>query len=144
MRGVGGAYYQEKAELPSIKEALPEYAKVNAQILQDVALRVARAFQAFFQRIQAGETPGYPAFRSATATIASSTHKSATTTAARGWITPFSSCRKSDAALCAGLAHWKVRPRPLLNCVRQMGGMSAYPAPACPRNRSPPLDEKSA
>jgi putative transposase len=30
--------------------------------LQDVALRVDRAFQAFFRRVQAGETPGYPRF----------------------------------------------------------------------------------
>jgi putative transposase len=55
-------YYQQKAELPGIKEAMPEYAEVNAQMLQDVVLRVDRAFQAFFRRVQAGETPGYPRF----------------------------------------------------------------------------------
>jgi putative transposase len=64
-RGVSVSYYQQKAELPGIKEAMPEYAEVNAQVLQDVVLRVDRAFQAFFQRIregQNGQTPGYPRF----------------------------------------------------------------------------------
>jgi putative transposase len=63
MRGVTVTYYQQKAELPGIKEALPEYAEVNSQVLQDVVLRVERAYQAFFQRMQAGETPGYPRFQ---------------------------------------------------------------------------------
>jgi putative transposase len=31
--------------------------------LQDVILRVERAYQAFFRRLQAGEHPGYPRFR---------------------------------------------------------------------------------
>jgi putative transposase len=62
MRGASVTYYQQKAELPGIKEAMPEYAEVNAQVLQDVVLRVDRAFQAFFQRIQEGRTPGYPRF----------------------------------------------------------------------------------
>ncbi len=63
MRGVSVSYYQQKAELPSIKEAMPEYAEINAQVLQDVILRVERAYHAFFRRIKAGETPGYPRFR---------------------------------------------------------------------------------
>ena len=62
MRGVTVTYYQQKAELPSIKEAMPEYAEVNAQVLQDVVLRVDRAFEAFFRRIREGQTPGYPRF----------------------------------------------------------------------------------
>ena len=55
-------YYQQKAELPDIKEAMPEYGEVNAQVLQDVVQRVDRAFQAFFRRVKSGETPGYPRF----------------------------------------------------------------------------------
>jgi putative transposase len=58
--GVSVPYYQQKAELPGIKEALPEYAEVHSQVLQDVVLRVDRAFQAFFRRIREGQTPGYP------------------------------------------------------------------------------------
>jgi putative transposase len=62
LRGVLVTYYQQKAELPGIKEAMPEYAEINAQVLQDVVLRVDRAFQAFFRRLRAGQTPGYPRF----------------------------------------------------------------------------------
>jgi putative transposase len=60
--GITVTYYQQKAELPGIKEAMPEYAEVHSQVLQDVVLRVDRAFQAFFRRIASGETPGYPRF----------------------------------------------------------------------------------
>jgi putative transposase len=61
--GVSVTYYQQKAELPGIKEAMPEYGEVHSQVLQDVVLRVDRAFQAFFRRVKAGETPGYPRFQ---------------------------------------------------------------------------------
>jgi putative transposase len=61
-RGVSVTYYEHTSEPPGTKEATPEYAEVNAQVVQDVALRVDRAFQAFFQRIQEGQTPGYPRF----------------------------------------------------------------------------------
>ncbi len=62
MRGVTVTYYQQKAELPGIKEAMPEYAEVNSQVLQDVVLRVDLAFQAFFRRLREGQAPGYPRF----------------------------------------------------------------------------------
>ena len=61
-RGVSVTYYQQKAELPGIKDAMPEYAEVHSQILQDVVLRVERAFQGFFRRRREGQTPGYPRF----------------------------------------------------------------------------------
>jgi putative transposase len=63
MRGVTLTYYQQKAELPGIKAAMPEYAEVHSQVLQDVVLRVEHAYQAFFQRLQDGGTPGYPRFQ---------------------------------------------------------------------------------
>jgi putative transposase len=59
---VSVTYYQQKAQLPGIKEAMPEFADVHSQVLQDVVLRVDRAFQAFFRRMQEGQTPGYPRF----------------------------------------------------------------------------------
>jgi putative transposase len=62
-QGTGASYYQQKAELPDLKAAFPEYAEVNAQVLQDVLLRVERAYQAFFRRVRDGETPGYPRFQ---------------------------------------------------------------------------------
>src|SRR5215469_13447014 len=60
--GLSVDYYQQKAELPGIKTEMPEYAEVHSQVLQDVVHRVDRAFQAYFRRVQAGETPGYPRF----------------------------------------------------------------------------------
>src|SRR5215475_2040126 len=62
-QSIGATYSQQKAELPDLKAACPEYAEVNAQVLQDVILRVDRAFQAFFRRVQAGKEPGYPRFQ---------------------------------------------------------------------------------
>src|SRR5258708_25087170 len=59
-QGRSATYYQQKAELPDLKAAFPDYAEVNAQVLQDVLLRVERAYQAFFRRMRAGEIPGYP------------------------------------------------------------------------------------
>jgi putative transposase len=55
-------YYQQKAELPDLKADFPAYTEVHSQVLQDVLLRLDRAFQAFFRRLQAGEQPGYPRF----------------------------------------------------------------------------------
>ena len=63
--GVSVSYYQQKAELPGIKDAMPEYAEVHSQVLQDVLTRLDRAFQAFFRRVKDGETPGYPRFQGA-------------------------------------------------------------------------------
>jgi putative transposase len=62
-QGVSARYYQQKAELSDLKAACPEFGEVHTHVLQDVILRVDRTFQAFFRRVRAGETPGYPRFR---------------------------------------------------------------------------------
>jgi putative transposase len=56
-------YSQQAGELPDLKRACPEFAEVHSQVLQDVLMRLDRAFQAFFRRLQAGEEPGYPRFK---------------------------------------------------------------------------------
>ncbi len=56
-------YYRQKAELPDLKVDIPEYTEVHSQVLQDVLLRLDRAFQAFFRRVSDGEEPGYPRFQ---------------------------------------------------------------------------------
>ena len=58
--GVSLSRYTQEAELKELRAAFPEYAEVHSQVLQDVVQRVDRAFQAFFRRVKAGETPGYP------------------------------------------------------------------------------------
>ena len=48
--------------LPS-KRLGPRWLTVQSQVLQNVAVRIDLAFQAFFRRVRAGEKPGYPRFR---------------------------------------------------------------------------------
>jgi putative transposase len=59
-QGKSATCYQQKAELPDLKAACPEYAEVHAQVLQDVILRVEPTYRAFFRRAKNGEVPGYP------------------------------------------------------------------------------------
>jgi putative transposase len=64
MAGVTMSYYEQKRELPGVKEVRPEYREIGSQVLQDVIQRVEWTFAAFFRRVRAGENPGYPRFRS--------------------------------------------------------------------------------
>ena len=62
--------YQTQGSAPSMrdqqkamtqwKKTHSELATVHSQVLQNVAVRVELAFQAFFRRVRQGETPGYP------------------------------------------------------------------------------------
>ena len=62
MCGVSVNCYQQKAQLPEIRALREDCAAVHSQVLQDVVLRIDRAFKAFFRRVKAGEMPGYPRF----------------------------------------------------------------------------------
>jgi putative transposase len=59
--------YDQQATLPALKATRPALAAVQSQVLQNVAVRIDLAFQAFFRRVRTGErtgaTPGYPRFR---------------------------------------------------------------------------------
>ena len=52
--------YEQEAALTHWKKDHPELSEVHAHLLQNVAHRVDLAFRAFFRRVKAGETPGYP------------------------------------------------------------------------------------
>src|SRR5579871_1525087 len=54
---------EQQKQLPLWKQTHPELREVNAQVLQNVAVRVDLAFTAFFRRVKAGENPGYPRFK---------------------------------------------------------------------------------
>jgi putative transposase len=56
-------YYDSKKMIPIWKQDKPELKTVHSQVLQEVIKRVDLAFQAFFRRVKAGETPGYPRFK---------------------------------------------------------------------------------
>jgi len=70
-------YYEQKRELVEIKEVCPEYQEIASHVLQDVILRVKKAYNGFFRRVKKGETPGYPRF------VGSTRYRSFTTPMAR-------------------------------------------------------------
>ena len=49
--------------LPIWKQYHPELKQVYSQVLQNCQVRVDLAFKAFFRRVKAGDTPGYPRFK---------------------------------------------------------------------------------
>src|SRR5215469_15042550 len=57
------SYNQQATQLPEIKELRPEYNAIHSQVLQDVLRRVKKAYDNFFRRVKAGQTPGYPRFQ---------------------------------------------------------------------------------
>jgi putative transposase len=57
------SYHQQATTLPELKQEHTSLKGVHAQVLQNVALRIDLAFQAFCRRLKAGEEPGYPRFR---------------------------------------------------------------------------------
>jgi putative transposase len=64
MAGKSISYYEQKRDLPEIKaEIREEYQNIHSQVLQDVLLRLDKAFKAFFGRVKNGEEPGYPRFQ---------------------------------------------------------------------------------
>jgi putative transposase len=132
-------YYQQAMELPDLKAACPEYAEVNAQVLQDVLRRLDKTFQAFFRRLHAGEKVSYPRFR--------------------GWgrYNSFTYPQYGGGAVLDGgvlslskIGRIRMRShRPLqgmpkaVTLSREADGCTpASPVPRCPYNRCRPLDKR--
>jgi len=57
-------YNQQQNMLPALKKDMPELAELGSQALQETLRRVDRSFQNFFRRCKAGQTPGFPRFKS--------------------------------------------------------------------------------
>jgi putative transposase len=57
-------YEAQCAELPGCKAVRPDLGEVPSQVLQEVLKRVDLAFAAFYRRVEAGQKPGYPRFKS--------------------------------------------------------------------------------
>lgn len=55
--------YDQINQLPLLKLGILNLKDVYGQALQNVAVRVDLAFQAFFRRVKAGGAPGYPRFK---------------------------------------------------------------------------------
>lgn len=62
-RGEGVSAYGQMRELAGVREVRPEYAEIHTHLLQDAITRLDRAYRAFFRRVKAGETPGFPRFK---------------------------------------------------------------------------------
>jgi len=62
-RGEGVSAYGQMRELAGVREVRPEYAEIHTHLLQDALTRLDRAYRAFFRRVKAGETPGFPRFK---------------------------------------------------------------------------------
>lgn len=58
------SYVVQANSFPARKQAIPALTSVHSQVLQNVAKRLDKAFDAFFRRVKAGEKPGYPRFKS--------------------------------------------------------------------------------
>ena len=58
--------YETNKLLTSWKVEKPELYEVHSQVLQNVQVRVDLAFQSFFRRVKAAQTPGFPRFRGQT------------------------------------------------------------------------------
>ncbi len=63
LQSVSLGNYDTMTMIPDWKLERPSLKIVYSQVLQNVNVRVDLAFQAFFRRVKAGETPGYPRFK---------------------------------------------------------------------------------
>lgn len=61
--GKGVTYYEQKRDLPEIKDIREEYKDIHSQVLQDVLNRLEKGMQAFYRRVKAGEKAGFPRFQ---------------------------------------------------------------------------------
>ena len=58
------SYANQCASLTEIRRALPEWTEANCSSQQMTLRRLDKAFAAFFRRVKAGQTPGFPRFKS--------------------------------------------------------------------------------
>ena len=59
------SYFDQQNALPEIKAARPEFVELGSHALQQTLRRLDLAFQSFFRRVKAGQTPGFPRFKAA-------------------------------------------------------------------------------
>jgi putative transposase len=62
-RGVTHSQYEQEAELKDVRAGMPDYTAIHSHILQDVLARLEKTYKAFFRRVKAGQTPGFPRFQ---------------------------------------------------------------------------------
>jgi putative transposase len=65
LRGISVFYGDQSAQLKDIRSVRPDAAVWSFSSQQATLRRLNRAFAGFYRRVRAGETPGYPRFKSA-------------------------------------------------------------------------------
>jgi putative transposase len=65
LRETSVSYGDQSAQLKEIREVRPDLAAWSFSSQQATLRRLNRAFAGFYRRVKAGETPGYPRFKSA-------------------------------------------------------------------------------
>lgn len=55
---------QQKKNISEIRKSCPEYGNVSNHLMQDVVNRLDRAFDNFFRRVELGQKPGFPRYKS--------------------------------------------------------------------------------
>ena len=103
VQGTSPDFYEQKKALPVWKRSHPELCGLYSQVLQDVVTRVDLAFQSFFRRVKAGETPGYPRFKG------TGQYDSLTYTQAGGFAVQDAALRLSKIGIVKAVVH---RPLP--------------------------------
>lgn len=63
-KGETRSYAAQCRDITALRAEMPVYKAIYVHVLQGVARRVDLAFQAFFRRVKAGQTAGYPRFKS--------------------------------------------------------------------------------
>lgn len=63
-RGESVGVYAQLSQVKDLKRENPYAAGIHSHVLQIVVQDLAKAFDAFFRRVKAGEKPGYPRFKS--------------------------------------------------------------------------------
>jgi len=58
------SYAEQCKQITFLREEIEEFKNINAQSLQETAKRLDKAYKAFFSRVKAGKTAGFPRFKS--------------------------------------------------------------------------------
>lgn len=57
-------WYEQKKYVPLLRSDRPEFIALGSHALEQTLKRLDLAFQAFFRRVKAGQTPGFPRYKS--------------------------------------------------------------------------------
>lgn len=124
-RGESIGKYAQLRKVKDLKASDPFAKVIHSHVLQIVVTDLDKAFQAFFRRVKAGETPGYPRFKGKDRfdSFGYKEYGNGFKLDGRRYVSP-----GSAGSLFAGIAPWKERSIPCGSVVKQENGMPHSPA----------------